>query len=63
MALTPDMIENDLALALFRYSYGRLTIADAEKKAKEVAPNLIKNIDKFGHKCLTWYAQQLLAVM
>lgn len=61
--MTPEMIEKDLALALFQYSYGRLTVAEAEKKAKEVAPNIIKNMDKFGHKCLTWCAQQLLAVI
>lgn len=61
--MTPEMIEKDLALALFEYSYGRLTVAEAEKKAKEVAPNLVKNIDKIGHRCPVWCAKQLLAVM
>ena len=63
MKLTPEMFVQPLALALFRYSYGRLSVAEAEKKAKEVAPNLIKNMDKYGHKGLTWYAKQLLAVI
>lgn len=61
--MTPEMFVKPLTLALFRYSYGRLTYAQAEQKAKEVAPNFVKNMDKFGHKCLTWYAQQLLAVI
>ena len=61
--MIPELIEKELALALFQYSYGRLTVAQAQQKAKEVTPNLIKNVDKFGHKCLTWYAQQLLAVI
>ena len=61
--MTPEMFEKPLALALFQYSYGRLTVAEAEKKAKEVAPNLVKHMDKFGHKGLTWYVKQLLAVI
>ena len=61
--MTPEMFEKPLALALFQYSYGRLTVAEAKKKAKEVAPNMVKNMDKFGHKGLTWYAQQLLKVI
>lgn len=61
--MTPEMLEKPLALALFQYSYGRLTVAVAKRKAKEVAPNLVKNMDKFGHKGLTWDAQQLLKVI
>lgn len=61
--MTPEMIEKPLALALFEYSYGRLTVAEAERKAIEVAPNLVKGIHMFGHKGITWYAKQLLAVM
>lgn len=61
--MTPEMLEKPLALALFEYSYGRLTVSEAEQKAKEAAPNLVKNIEKFGHRCPVWCAKQLLAVM
>lgn len=39
--MTPEMFVKPLALALFQYSYGRLTVAESEKKAKKVVPNLV----------------------
>lgn len=56
-------LESELALALFRFSYGRLSVAQAEKKAKEVAPYYDMNNKALCHKGVEWYAQQLLAVI
>lgn len=61
--MTPEMFEKELAGLLFQYAYGRLSVAEAEKKAKEAAPNLVKNMESFGHKGLNWYAQELVAVI
>lgn len=61
--MTVEFIEKELSLALFRFSYGRLTVAQAAEKAKEVAPKLVSNCDKIGHKGLNWYAKQLIAVL
>ena len=58
-----DFVEKELSAALFRFSYGRLTVKQAEDKAKEVAPKLIENCHHFGHKSIIWYAQQLLAAI
>ncbi len=56
-------LENELSLALFRFSYGRLNVDQAREKARQVAPYLEKNLDKFGHKGINWYAKNWLAVM
>lgn len=56
-------LENELSLALFRLSFGRLNASQAREKAKQVAPYLEKNLDKFGHKGIYWYAKNWLAVM
>lgn len=56
-------VETELTDALFRLSFGRLTYAQAEKKAKEVAPNFDMNDEMLAHKGINWYAKQLLAVM
>ena len=56
-------LENELSLALFRLSFGRLNAVQAREKAKEVAPDLEKNLNKFGHKGIYWYAKNWLAVM
>ena len=56
-------LENELSLALFRLSFGRLNAVQAREKAKQVAPYLEKNLDKFGHKGIYWYAKNWLAVM
>lgn len=56
-------LENELALALFCLSFGRLSAVQAKEKAKQVAPYLEKNLDKFGHKGINWYAKNWLAVM
>lgn len=56
-------LENELALALYKFSYGRLSVAQAEKKAKEVAPYYDMNNKALCHKGIEWYAQQLIAVL
>lgn len=61
--MTVQTVEQDLAMALFRLSFGRLTAKQARQKAKEVAPNYDMNDEMLGHKGINWYAKQLLAVM
>ncbi len=56
-------LENELAIALFKFSYGKLNIAEAREKAKEVLPYYDTSNEMLMHKGLDWYAKQLLAVM
>lgn len=56
-------IESELASALFRFSYGKLTVEQAEKKAKEIAPNYDTSNEMLAHKGINWYAKQVLAKM
>lgn len=56
-------IETELANALFRLSYGKLTVKEAERKAHEVASNYDLNNEILAHKGINWYAKKLLAVM
>lgn len=53
-------VESELALALFRLSFGRLTYAQAEEKAKMVAPKFDMDNEMLAHKGINWYAKQLL---
>jgi len=61
--MTVEFIEKELSLALYRFGYGRLTVAQAAEKAKEVAPIVVDNCDKLGHKGLNWYAKQLIGAL
>lgn len=61
--MTVQTVERDLAMALFRLSFGRLSAEQARQKAKEVAPNYDMDDEMLGHKGINWYAKQLLAVM
>lgn len=54
-------IENELFKALLKFSFGKLTVEQARKKAKEIAPNF--NFKKLGHKGLNWYVRQVLIAM
>lgn len=56
-------VETELASALVRFSDGKMTVEEAEKKAKEVAPNYNLNDAMLAHKGINWYAKQLLAAM
>ena len=57
--MTVQTVERDLAMALFRLSFGRLSA----EQARQVAPNYDMEDDMLGHKGINWYAKQLLAVM
>lgn len=61
--MTVKTVERDLAKALFRFSFGKLTEGQAQLKAKEVAPNFDLNDEMLMHKGVNWYAKQLLAAM
>lgn len=54
-------IEGELAKALVRFSYGRLTIDEAKEKASIAAKNWDSSNEALAHKGLNWYAKQLLA--
>lgn len=54
-------IESELAHALLRFSYGRLTVDEAKKKAKIAAKNWDSTNEALIHKGLNWYAKQLIS--
>ena len=56
-------IESEIAKALFRFSYGRISLEAAKAKAKEVAPNFDSDNKVLAHKGINWYAKQLLIKM
>lgn len=53
-------VESELANALFRLSFGKLTYEQAEAKAKQVAPKLDLNSEILAHKGINWYAKEVL---
>ena len=56
-------VESELANALFRLSFGRLTYEQAEDKARKTAPKLDLNNEVLAHKGINWYAKELLKKM
>lgn len=56
-------VESELALALFRLFFGRLTYEQAEEKARIAAPKLDLNNEALAHKGINWYAKELLKKM
>lgn len=54
-------IENELTNALLRFSFGRLTVDEAKKKAKIAAKNWDSSNEMLAHKGLNWYAKQIVA--
>ncbi|MBQ4058349.1 MAG: hypothetical protein IJD40_05400 [Lachnospiraceae bacterium] len=56
-------IENELANALFRLSFGKLTVKQAQNKSKEVASNFDIDDDMLAHKGINWYAKEVLKKM
>jgi len=56
-------VESELANALFRLSFGKLTYEQAEEKAKKTAPKFDINNKALAHKGINWYAKELLKKM
>lgn len=56
-------IQDELAKALYKFSYGRLTIVQAEKRAEEVMKNFDPQNEGLAHKGINWYAKQILKSM
>ena len=56
-------LENELANALFKYSFGNLTIDQAEAKAKTLVPTFLEGCNDYpmlGHKGIKWFAKEVL---
>lgn len=56
-------IQGELAKALYKFSYGRLTVEQAEKRAEEVMKNFDPQNKALAHKGINWYAKQILKNM
>lgn len=56
-------VESELAEALFRLSFGKLTYEQAKEKAKQVAPNFDINDEMLSYKGINWYAKEILSKM
>ena len=56
-------IQGELAKALYKFSYGRLTVEQAEKRAEEVMKNFDSQNEALAHKGINWYAKQILKNM
>lgn len=56
-------VESELANALFRLSFGKLTYSQAEEKAKKTAPKFDMDNEALAHKGINWYAKELLKKM
>lgn len=54
-------IESELTNALMRFSFGRLTVEEAKKKAEIAAKNWDSSNEILAHKGLNWYAKQIVA--
>ena len=51
-------IEGELTKALLRFSFGKLTVDGAKKKAEVAAKNWDSSNEALAHKGLNWYAKQ-----
>ena len=56
-------IEGELTKALLRFSFGKLTVEEAKKKAEVAAKNWDSSNEALAHKGLNWYAKQLISKM
>ena len=56
-------IEGELAKALLRFSFGKLTIDEAKEKAAIAAKNWDSTNEALAHKGLNWYAKQIISKM
>ena len=46
-----------------QFSFGKLTLAEAKKKAAVAAQNWDSSNEALAHKGLNWYAKQIIAKM
>jgi len=56
-------VESELAMALFRLSFGKFTYEQAEEIAKEYAPKFDLENEALAHKGINWYAKELLKIL
>ena len=56
-------IQDELAKALYKFSYGRLTVTQAEMRAEEVMKNIDATNEGLSHKGINWYAKQIIGRM
>ena len=54
-------IESELTNALLRFSFGKLTVEEAEDRARTAAANWDSSNKALVHKGLNWYAKQIVA--
>lgn len=53
----------ELTKALMQFSFGKLTVDEAKKKAAVAAKNWDASNELLCHKGLNWYAKQIIAKM
>lgn len=57
------LLQKDLSLAIFRFSYGKLS----DNQSKGLAKKVIKNIDfsnsALAHKGVNWFAKEIIDVI
>ncbi len=56
-------IEGELTKALMLFSFGKLTVDEAKKKAAVAAKNWDSSNEMLCHKGINWYAKQIIAKM
>ena len=56
-------IESEITKALMQFSFGKLTLAEAKKKAAVAAQNWDSSNEALAHQGLNWYAKQIIAKM
>lgn len=56
-------LENELSMALFRLSFGKLTSKEAKNQASRLVKNIDLDNDIIAHKGVNWYAKEVLKKM
>jgi len=56
-------IQDELAIALYKFSFGGLGVEQAELKAEEIVKNCDFNDEALSHKGINWCAKQILRKM
>ena len=56
-------LENELATALFRLSFGKYSVVEAKEKASRLVKNIDFDNDMIAHKGVNWYAKEILKKM
>ena len=55
-------LEKKLSKAIYKYSFGKLTVEEADSKAAETIGNFIEssaNSPSLAHKGVDWYAREI----